>query len=285
MRRGYKSCWLPDPKDENNIIGVNLGSDYCAEHEFGVERLRNTLGVTENENVMGIERRRVGDFQPECLFFHKTKDKAVLLVDDDYYLARIKKDIEEGKHLEKVISDELRSYGEEDLHTAWSREDLGILVKRPKNIKRLEKIHKAILDKNAAVWLGGGGGPFLNAGLCIGIIDQISEENKRQMYDADVDARNLKEASDATGIKTKADAVNEKYREEHKDSYGWDTPCGYYALSPRWVNSEEKKKTKHPVVYWLNPQDQKNNQWGWYTVEDLELWLEGKGPVKEMRKD
>jgi hypothetical protein len=51
----------------------------------------------------------------------------------------------------------------------------------------------------------------------------------------------------------------------------------WFALSPRWAT--EKHNTEHSVVFWLNPMEQRTNNSGLYTVEELLLWAENKGPI------
>jgi hypothetical protein len=63
----------------------------------------------------------------------------------------------------------------------------------------------------------------------------------------------------------------------------------WFALSPKWsgeikstVNGEIN--TQFDVIFWLNPMDQHTNNAGWWTVEQLMQWGEGKGPVVERSK-
>ena len=42
MRRSTETHWL---EHHNNLMGIRLGADYCAEHEWGIEGI-----ITENKN-------------------------------------------------------------------------------------------------------------------------------------------------------------------------------------------------------------------------------------------
>ena len=57
MRRSFRSEILKD--DNGQVIGINLGADYCAEHEGGIESLERALGIQKKEGDFGIEARRV----------------------------------------------------------------------------------------------------------------------------------------------------------------------------------------------------------------------------------
>jgi len=59
-------------------------------------------------------------------------------------------------------------------------------------------------------------------------------------------------------------------------------------MSPYWVGAFQSlagrtgkptDDTEHPVIFFLNPKDQVNNNHGWFTVEDLDKWISGTGPV------
>jgi hypothetical protein len=117
----------------------------------------------------------------------------------------------------------------------------------------------------------------------------LPKETLDQLVAMDKDAEALKKAAKKTGIVQKIDKINKTAQDAEKKksgrpySFGND-PNGYFALSPRWAFDNEKDKTKHPVMFWLNPQNQKDNNFGWYTVEELDQWINGEGPVpKEAR--
>lgn len=53
----------------------------------------------------------------------------------------------------------------------------------------------------------------------------------------------------------------------------------YFALVPAWVGDKKRQDTSHGVYFWLNPMHQDRYNSGWFTVEELDEWLEGRGPV------
>lgn len=276
MRRGHDNNWLED--DNKQMVAINLGADFTAEHEWGIKDLYQTLGVKNDEKVMGIERYRVCNPKMDnIVVIEENKNNAALIClqyqFDMKYLV--------GQTLDKMFHGEL-NIGDGELATAWDGKTFGIRVKRPVNIKRIKRLYDAIKNKEAAVWLGGGGGVFQNAGLCVGIINAIPEQMKEQMKTAHVDRKNLEDASAATGIKQKIDALNEAYQKKNP-GYPYHIPCGYFALSPSWMHKDQQ--SDHPVIYWLNPREQQKNHHGWYTVEELEQWMKGEGPIIEKAKE
>lgn len=267
MRRGHNNGWLET--DEKNphlsqFMGINLGSDFTAEHEWGIKELNSILGI-KNSDVIGIYRYKVGDINENTIDFIEGKDKAALVVQTRY---------SNEKLTIAKLSSELKLYGDDDMATAWDGSSFGILVKGEKNIKKLTRLYKALMNKDAAVWVGGSG-VFRNGGLVIGIISSIPQANKDEMAAAHTDNKLLAEAAEKTGVKQKIDAINNKYAEDNPGYY--EKPLGYYALSPAW--KREGNDTVHPVIYWLNPAKQDRVNYGWFTVEQLEEWIEGKGPI------
>jgi hypothetical protein len=216
--------------------------------------------------VYGIEKRRIKEI-PDTLHYLVEKDKSILTIKEYWQ----KPDV---ITLASLKSQEL--YDRNDLNTAWDERSFGVLVKGEKGQKNLEALYNAFMAKDVAIWLGGGG-VFQNAGLCLGIISNMPAANLAEMEKSDKNSHKLKLASEATGIVAKIDKLNKDFLEKEGKRGSIYTPCGYYALSPAWRN--DKSKTKYDVIYWLNPQQQQKNNYGWFTVEELEQWMEGKGPI------
>jgi len=263
MRRGRNSGLLKNPSGQ--LMGINLGADYCAEHEWGIKELRKMFKM--DENALGIAKRTItalpeskawgSEVSRSLVRLVETKTKSVLLVGD--YCTREDWDMKRS---------ELSGYGNDMLVTAWDEKSFGINATTEKDRAAVKEIYNAMMNKDLAIWLGGGG-VFENAGLVLVIVSRIPKESTQMLHDADVGRIKLNEASEATGIAMKLEATGKRY----------------YALSPKWkrdVNSIAQ--TKFNVVYWLNPMDQDNNNFGWFTVEQLEEWAQGKGPVLKTEK-
>jgi hypothetical protein len=265
MRRGSKPEWMVN-LDNGDLIGVNLSADFTAEHEFGIKDLNSMLGIKDDPSVIGIERRRITP-DPKVIFWNEDKDEASLVIASDRRSVRENSELKFYESYEDGKKKKLK----ENLSAAWSNNDLGIRVSGEKNIKKLKQIYEAILAGDAAIWLGGAG-VLRNAGLVIGIISNMPAESLKVMADADSDRVRLNEASDNTGIIKKL----QNFNTEHYDKGSYNSPCGYFACSPAWNKNHD---SKYKVVYWLNPMQQDKNNFGWYTVEQLEEWMEGKGPI------
>ncbi|MGH2611519.1 MAG: hypothetical protein ACRDFB_00545, partial [Rhabdochlamydiaceae bacterium] len=78
MRRSNGSGFMFNT--QNNLFAVNLGADFVAEHEWGIKQLNKTLGVSDDQNILGIDRYRVTLPYPECVILRDKKNDVALLI-------------------------------------------------------------------------------------------------------------------------------------------------------------------------------------------------------------
>ena len=241
MRRG-RDCNLLGK--EGVFIGVNLGADYTAEHEWGIEYLKSDLGIPV-EGV-GISGRTIGSEAYQHVKRLPLKDGEVI------YLSR--------NGLDYALDRELFLRDGEDLACGWSDSTFAIRATK-KHATEMETLWQAFQRGDVAVWRGGGG-MFQNAGLVIVIASLIPADGAEAMAEADRDRARLIVAAKATGIEERLRAAKRRW----------------FALSPRWADEEKKA-----VKFWLNPTEQDQHHAGWFTVEQLDEWAAGKGPVMKRR--
>lgn len=252
MRKTQKSKFL---LDKEKIVGIDLGADFCAEHEWGIEQLRNQLGIPKDpieEGTLGLDGRKTKEF-PSKSFAIAEVDGYKLLVFHDHV-----------KHWNNFshISEELRLKNDIHLSAAWDESSFAIAIKG-KEDEFLRRLFAAFEKKDVAIWLGGGG-IFANAGLVIVIASLISAKYKDAILKGDEKRKRLADAVLTTGIKEKLDKVGK----------GYFAGKGYLALSPRWTDDQETS-----IEFWLNPCDQQNDNYGWFTLQNILDWIEGKGPI------
>lgn len=161
-----------------------------------------------------------------------------------------------------------------DKHTssAWTDDGFAILSRDPEVIVFLHLLYEGLQGKMplAAIWTGGAGNnPFARNGLVLGIPPLIDPENLKTMEEAEKGQAEVHWMAQATGV---YEAVPKSL---------------YFALGPGRVlktrngrgenkGPEEVPPTKHPLMFFLNPMDQKNNEFGWFTVEELTAWAKGE---------
>lgn len=269
-RRAFRMEWLKNQAGE--VVGLNLGADYCAEHEFGIKQLKTILGV-QDQNPQGISSRKITQTPQENIYIldevrKKKTGKTMLIVEGRYTIETINQSL-------KNLPSDFKPYAprgqQPDLLTAWGEGGLCVVASKEEDKQNLRLIIQALKNQDLAMWLGGGG-VFQNAGLVLAIISKVDETQKKTMADADEEALKLKLADEATGIK-------QQLSEARK---------GFYALSPAWSESIKRTKdgeikTAYPVIYFLNPYEQNQYNSGWYTVEQLQAWTRGEGPIVKQK--
>jgi hypothetical protein len=272
MRRGSDPKWVYLPNGD--LAGIAMGSDFCAEHEWGVAPMRQQLRCDETKD--GIERRQVTVVPKELQRFSGvaphpsdkrkkgTEYEALFLYPTETYYR---------KPVEWVADRELYRYDEKrGVCCAWDEKTFGIVAYGEKDKKNLDLLWDAFQRKDIAFYPQVG--VFhMGGGLILCIVSKVPEKDVKAMLEADLDHKRLLEAAKQTGIEDDLKAAGKKW----------------IALSPRWskeirstVNGEVK--TKYPVIYWLNPYHQDQHNHGWWTVEVLQQWAKNEGPVMMTEK-
>lgn len=277
MRKGYDPGWMIE---DGKMILVSLGADFCAEHEWGINEIKQRLGIdgvklgrygkerATYTKPHGIERRRIS--MHDAIKLYEYRDQVMLLCREPWLHTRFEEDIEKlgkAKAMKERRPRELGLMGEETLGAAWDSGSFG-LIGKGEDAQRIRELYAEIEKHNVAIWNGGRIHPFQNGGLILAIIDRVKAEDLETLRAADEDAEKLQAASDATGIIKRLEEAQK----------------GFYACSPRWFDTKfkpqnEEKKTAYPVIYWLNPMEQQENNHGYFTVEELDLWIKGEGPI------
>lgn len=102
----------------------------------------------------------------------------------------------------------------------------------------------------------------------------------RMLHD-DTERNRLQAAADATGIVQRIEAANRACGRRFP-------PFRWHALSPDWAAGFRVDgkgfETDCDVVFFLNPAQQDRNNFGWFSVEELDLWLSGLGPIVKAPK-
>jgi hypothetical protein len=283
MRRGREGkIWRSEETGE--VIAVSLGADFCAEHEWGIKGIKRLLGMSDL-NVPDLQRSTVD----RVLEFLKLKGNGPVGLD------RMKQilDINVLHNLDTKGLNDTSGWGKdknrhtfwglavmdawrqshfdfkenlrenyynperEELIGYWGEGDFAVLVEDRSVVQDLVE---AFGKKDIAIWVGASG-PFQNGGLIIAIASRLPVDFVQGMRDQDLGEIELQKAAARTGIHQKLAKADRKY----------------FALSPRWSDDQTQ------VKFWLNPYDQQNNNFGWYTVGDLEAWIEGTGPIPKTK--
>jgi len=244
MNKGTRPDFILN--EDGEIVAVNLSSDACAEHECGIESIMSVLGFkpdAKDRSTLGVKARTVTLFNAKYFFFQKGKTHTCLTFEPMRFELQGWKNFGRNNRPEKIAA-------------AWDDGSFGIVVENSYQ-KFLEDLYEAFKKKDVAIYFGGSR-LLMAPGLIIAIASRIPEEARNKLYQIDESRFRLNEEVLKTGI-------YEKLKKAGKI---------YYALSPRW-----KDKAETEITFHLNPQDQENDRYGWYSLQDLLDWIEDKGPI------
>lgn len=264
------------------ICAILVGADYTAEHECGIGGLRHAAGVEMPARPQGIASRTAAGPVPVSLEIKKRIAIPATRQKDTVAILRFGSfgpyhEIDYRSHL----------WGTDLISGAWEENRL-CLVARGEAVEAVSKLAEAMQRGDFAIWMGGSGSnPFARSGVVLAIPSAIDPEKLQFMLDSDLQQNALLDDVDATGIIERIKSAQERNPGRFTK---WPDKFGYHALSPgRTLGSRvglpNPVETKHPVMFFMNPMDQKSVNFGWFTVEELDAWLEGKGPCLKSNWD
>lgn len=274
------------------FMGFNLGAGFCSEHEWGIKRISESFQLDrithKSGKVVGLpDVKRYGG---GGLIFVKSKSgKTAVLMFREYWnkesveaLQTPMTDKQLRDTVSKYTSGELQlreavkmsTYGRpaDTLATAWDEGSFGILVAEnaglDMKVSYLEHIYEASKKGDLGIWVGGRG-VFQNGGLCVVVHSTLPDSLLKAWKEAYEDAEKMKAEFAASGIEKKLQDAGKKW---------------HYLGPKRCPNMPKDRPTAYNFLCWLNPYDQDKINCGWFTVEELELWVKNEGPVPKSKE-
>lgn len=265
MRRGRNPQFMLNGE---KVEALYFGSEYTAEHEWGLKDIYCSFGIADDINRIGIERRRLTEVPDNLLYLDDGKE-AILWFGFSLYGAKEMQKARTVADLHKIVPrlEEqcfLRYPGLDEknpewkpIAAAWSWSEFCVIVEGDEYRKYLSEVYFAIKRKDVAIWTGGGH-VFKRAGLLLGVIPNCTSENLKMMEEADKEALFLH-------------LENEKIEKQFSLKDRFKAKIGYAQLTPRLSTGFE---TKHSIVYWFDS-GRKEYGYGYMTVEQLIAFLDG----------
>lgn len=261
MRRGlFNRKWIADGY---NLIGISLGSDYCAEHECGISEMRDAFGVRKSvieKKFLGLTTVEKTLYGIEIRTIHKNK-VSFFEKDGVCLLGYTSGNPEYLKSLIKADTSQQLDNTEEGFMGLWNSRSFAILSKDNSKMKTMrdafDRLDIALFVGKSEVFDNG-------SGLNICIVSKMPKQVTEHMRDSDINAYTLRKAVDKMKI------------EERLKEAG----CTYYALSPKWKNNIANGE----IIFWLNPMEQHKYNAGWFNEAQLDEWTKGAGPIIKKEK-
>lgn len=261
MRRSYECDVIGL---DGKPIGFAFGSDFTPEHEWGIRELRESLGM--DNRAIGFDRSICHKF--EGLRVYQMGDELMVLYTP--YEIRFRP-FKKPEEITQENFDEMKldydltiDASKNSFSAAWDEFSFGILAKGK---EAMEELRQAVIepwnDHDAAVFIR-----RLTKNTQSSLIfiraSAAPQKLKNNIRAEHLSYKALQEAKDKTGIEAKLLAAGKKF----------------FSIIPRWTKDMNwEKKTAYNVIFWLNPVYQEVDNCGYFTVEELLLWIKGVGPI------
>lgn len=251
LRKAYNDCkLLPE--------GINLGFDFCAEHEQGIEDIYRILGIPPQTKPMGLEAVRVNNVDSDKVVLVEDEQIILLVHKDNYYKEKLLRN-REGFLRSLISTYYMENRENRDFDAAWDHNGFCIISKNEDVVKMVKSIHENMFKKNLYCILSPSS--WIGTGLTLLIADAVSEDIKKEELKADIAFFRLQKKFNKTKIVERIKKAGLRY----------------YALYPSSRIVDENSKFKFKVF--LNPAEQHKYKFGWFTIEELKEWTLGRGPV------
>lgn len=254
----------------NEVLGISLGFDFTAEHEWGIKGIKKKLGMPEEvkswKNLVisnsVYARHHLNEDETNWSFI-TTVDASENVPGPVY------------RHIHEEVNKDF-------LNCWWDGDDFLIVFNwavdntMETEFNQLYELFKSkkmmLVSGPVQKYLGAEG--YEVGGLAFVDSTRIPKDVLIQIDKEIKDGKNLQKNVDKSGIIKEVKAKQKEWREQYPKSM--NTPWDYFALSPRSVDDEN---TEYDFVFWLNPRHQDVLHSGWFTVEDVKDWLNEEGKI------
>jgi hypothetical protein len=264
---------------DGTTVGVHLAPNSVGQHAMGIDWLLRRIGAGPKDEydlrtfdghvAMSVPRWSRADLEHDEKLYLDVGPKPKKIHSTSSVLCV------EG-HVEHAAS-ECRRYSPLSVITgAWDDSSFAVRGYGEDGRKVVDLVQEGIETRDLVIWLTSD--MDLGHGhLCIARRSLVPEALVHG-YDEEIAGyRLLFAAAAATGIAKRLEAIGPL------SALGRLRP--YYALSPAWICPGDECTSAHPVRFFLNPTDQGSNNFGWFTVEELDEWIAGRGPVPKNPKE
>lgn len=272
MRQAYNDTEIL--YNDNTPIGLSFGSDFCAEHEWGISDIKRYLEV--DSDLQDFERFRINNTNQVHYFEHKNI-KGLILSPYLWYEFHNLNNTKVLDHYFKALEQ-----SDKDLIAFWNNSSFLLLTNSDSKAEDIKDIWKSV-QKGCGI-IGYKNEAFGGAGLLIYRTDFMEDEWKIIKENFEENLKILQEnkvqwAKETEGLYDALMTMNQKVTIGSYPS----TPFYYLPLpqaNKKWTISEPKfLKENNKLKVWLNPTHQDLFRFGYYTSEDLWNWSIGRGPI------
>ncbi len=185
MREAFNKIeWIQD--EQGITVGLNLGFDFCGEHERGANRLLEHLGINVPmlKHMVGYEGRKINNrsavLTGEFNFISDgKKQRWHYMMSTSPYVEDQESTVESGK---KDVKNFVK-WSDKSIFSKWSDQQFFFATNDSANFEILEF---ALKNEQLAIGIGQQVNPFGSGGLVLMNFGLLSEKDRISMRQADV---------------------------------------------------------------------------------------------------
>ncbi len=284
MRQSWSNLELIKLED-GMPCGISLGFDFCAEHEMGTEGINHALelGHAGKTGLARFLAKPIDESNLRLALYERTKATKTIAAETRlvfHLRPEVAQDLASPKCTRRGLPAAWIEDGacDKPLKASWGKDGFCIRAFGDEERDMVRKLHDAARAGDLLVSSAGSANPFSRGGLCLTILSMIPQS----VHDAVAEQEAEQKRLEAAVAKTKIEKTLTK------------AGLRWYALKPSWsdgfksvkrpISAQDDDaavapKTKHPVMFFLNPMEQHKYNHGWFTVEELQDWAKGAGPI------
>jgi hypothetical protein len=253
-------------------LGVSLGHDYCAEHEWGITEMTNALAIPElTRKNIGVQSRTITLAPLENIQYREVGEYTYFTFVAYHWRGKFSED-ELYQPLEYKTPEAYKKAG---ILTAWDSKGFHIAGMGDDARIKIKELHDNYIKKNIALCYMGTSNPFSRPSLCVVIADRLLPHQYHQMKMADTEHLDLADITKKLNLEGKA-----KKKGMTRDHYTSISvkfiKYGETKEELEKIKADKKLTTKYNVQVWVNGNTTKDD-YGWFTVEDVLDWIKHKG--------
>ncbi len=259
--------------------GVTLVAAPCAEHEGGIPGLWKALGIGPASGAVGLPARTMTRVPDESLASRSSGDVApvaarvrgrrVASAPDPVpwvtlSVARHGPRLRGTPHPHDVAA--ASGADRSGLAADWDADGFDVRGCGATAAALVATLADALAANDIAAWVNRPSRLSERAGLVLAVASRVPTAVADLLRESDDDALRLEEAVRASGIVGRVRAAK----------------GGAFWLSPSWRKGRcwiPPMDTAHEVAFWLSEGDRGTCVPGWYSVEQLDEWVAGRGPA------
>lgn len=263
MKKAYQNVSLIDL--DNEVVGINLGFDFTAEHEWGIEGLSHLLGVDNSKS--GLTRFKVSKLNN----IHTKAENDLFYIYTDYYNIGFER-----------LQRNYQLNSNQDLGAWWDSKNF-LIIARGDTANKLEFFYKHLYSKTVLLHLRREAFGINGSGLKLLAVDTSTpfwQEQDSILKEAEATLRKRKTqwARETKGLYEALLAMGKTLSSNPYSQCPWiylplEKPDGSWTFEPKYIIRNGTMKV------WLNPSHQHLFSFGYWSSEELWQWARGDGPI------